>query len=384
MSRAYNTLVKDTDGKYYYDYEKAFELFNLNNLSGISQYYIGECYYYGRGVPEDTEQASEYFYTSMSQGFSKAFTQIGYMTQNQEYYTGGRTHSDYMNLALACYKRGVEEDDTDVDAKVKLAEFCLFEVSHVYEPDSEEHVENQENAIELLQQAAAQKSAEAYFILGQLAGVENMTEFSTPSVQIQLYIHAAELGSMPVLKHIANFYFKYKKNLEELVWWYWWAKHYDPLYTNDKIVEYIKNDELSSMVYQKMTEQNTCYHMVVDENDRRLYDDVHAMWFNDALKTYYKDKLRSRYVSFSEKIRISQLFAKKKPKPKRIVYDYETYIPVYVAATILSTKVFSQKLLTEVILPLNQIELHKKNKKLRRIPASVYEDILNECDIKNL
>jgi hypothetical protein len=39
----------------------------------------------------------------------------------------------------------------------------------------------------------------------------------------------------------------------------------------------------------------------------------------------------------------------------------------------------SKKLLLEVILPLNQIQQHKNNKKLRRIPASVYEAILNEC-----
>jgi hypothetical protein len=133
------------------------------------------------------------------------------------------------------------------------------------------------------------------------------------------------------------------------------------------------------MVYQKMTEENTCYHITMDENDRRLYDDVHALWFNEALKIFYKDKLRSTYVTFSEKIRISKFFAKKEKKPKRVVYDYETYIPVYTAATILSTKVTSQKLLLEVILPLNQIQLHKNNKKLRRIPASVYEAILNEC-----
>jgi hypothetical protein len=284
-----------------------------------------------------------------------------------------------MNLALSCYKSAVEEDDNDAEAKVKLAEFCLFEVSHIYDPNSEEHLENQEIVIALLKQASVLKSSEAYFLLGQLAGVENMTDFSTPCAQIQLYLRAAELGSMAVLKHIANFYFKYKKNLEDLVWWYWWAKHYDPQYTNDEIAEYIQNDELSAMVYQKMTEENTCYHITMDENDRRLYDDVHALWFKEALKIFYRDKLRSTHVTFSEKIRISKFFAKKKKSPKRIVYDYETYIPVYVAATLRSTTAMSQKLLMEVILPLNQIEMHKNNKKLRRIPPSVYEAILNEC-----
>jgi hypothetical protein len=120
------------------------------------------------------------------------------------------------------------------------------------------------------------------------------------------------------------------------------------------------------MVYQKMTEENTCYHIVMDENDRRLYDDVHALWFNEALKIFYKDKLRSTYVTFTEKIRISKFFAKKEKPSKRVVYDYETYIPVYVAATLRSTTAMSQKLLIEVILPLNQIEMHKNNKKFTK------------------
>lgn len=370
-SQVYNTLVKNTNGRYYYDYEKALNLFDISNAE--SQFYIAECYYYGYGVPKDIKTASEYYLLSSSQRFSKAATKMASMIQYGEY--DGPFEYDYenrMNFAFAAYKLGVEYDPHDANAKVRLAMFRLSELSHIYEHDSEEHIENQKIAIELL------KSAKEYYMLGQLAGIEYMTDFSTPQIQITLYMRAAEVGCMDAIKHIADFLFEHNMHLEELPWWYWWAKKYDTDYSNDEIDNYIKNDELSKLVYEKMNQND--YYEIIESEDRRLYEAVHALWFKKALIKYYKDKLRSDYVSFSEKHRITRGFFEKQPeRVERPVYDYETYIPVFVAATILSTKITSQKLLNEVILPLNQIELHKNNKKLRRVPASVYERIMNEC-----
>ena len=388
MLQVYNTLQKDAHGKYYYDYNKAFTL--LNHSNAVSQFYIGECYYYGRGVPKNLEKASEYFYKSAEQGYSKALTRMGRLIQDEEYIEAD--YSDQLKnirVILISYEKAIERDDNDSNAKVKLALFRLFQLSHYYLPSSQQHIENQETAIHLLQEASLLRCAEAYFMLGQIAGVEHMTNFSVPYMQIKLYIRAAELGSMVVLKHICNFYYTSNKNLEEVVWWYWWAKRYDPLYNNDEIEDFIKKDELYTLVYDKMTEyaEKNYYHMVCDKEDPRLYDDVHALWFRKALRKYYKQKLLSIYVPFNEKIRISRvLFEKKTPKiNKNIFYDYKTYIPVYVQATILSNnaiimgnKELYRKLLNELIIPLNHIELHKNNKKLRRIPASAYESILND------
>ena len=70
---AYNTLVKGKDGKYYYDYDKAFMLLNQSDSSdAIVQFYLGECYYFGRGVSKNRQKASDYLYRSSVQGYSKA------------------------------------------------------------------------------------------------------------------------------------------------------------------------------------------------------------------------------------------------------------------------------------------------------------------------
>jgi TPR repeat protein len=275
---AYNTLVKDANGKYYYAYINAVALLNqADSTDAAVQYYLGECYYFGRGVPKNLQKASDYLYRSSTQGYPKAFCLIGTMIENREYVEeGGYDYSDplkNLNVVFASYKSAVEKDQNDSDAKLKLATFRLFEIGPLYEQGSQGHIYNQVAAVELLKKAALQMSAGAYFMLGQLAGIPGATDISTP--QIDLYLSAAKLGQLSALKYICQYYIEHK-NIEEAVWWYWWAKKYDPSFVSKEI------DDSSDL----LTEE-TLYTMRHD-CDKRLYDKVHAMWFTEAFTLRYE------------------------------------------------------------------------------------------------
>ena len=81
----YNTLLKYKNT--YYDYVSAIDIFLecANNGNAEAQYYLGECFYYGRCTRKDLVSATAYINASSEQGNSKAFCMIGIMMRRREF-----------------------------------------------------------------------------------------------------------------------------------------------------------------------------------------------------------------------------------------------------------------------------------------------------------
>lgn len=73
------------------DYKHAFSLFLFAAERGhkSSQDYVGDCYYYGRGVQEDNVKAAEWYTKAYEQGNVHAASQLGRI-----YYSGQGVEAD--------------------------------------------------------------------------------------------------------------------------------------------------------------------------------------------------------------------------------------------------------------------------------------------------
>jgi len=109
-SLAYNqdVLNKVAEGKQLYDkkdYTNAYQCLHLPAELGNSeaQYYIGECRYNGRGVPQDVTEAIKWYLKSAEQGYAIAQCNLAHF-----YYSGEKIPRDYAK-AVNLYSKSANQ-----------------------------------------------------------------------------------------------------------------------------------------------------------------------------------------------------------------------------------------------------------------------------------
>lgn len=110
--RLYNTIVKNPEGEYYYDYKAAYDLFDIiekTTNDKVAQYYLAECYYYGRGISKNLNRYIHYANKSSDQDYSQALCLISKMIEKKEYFAEN-TNNDYTNLMASLNTRAIEVD----------------------------------------------------------------------------------------------------------------------------------------------------------------------------------------------------------------------------------------------------------------------------------
>ena len=113
---------------YYYgkgikqDYNEAVKWYKLAADQGYetAQYNLGECYYYGEGVKQDYYEAVKWYKLAAEQGYKSAQCDLGYCYEN-----GRGVKQDY-NEAVKWYKLAAEQGN--IEAKEKI-ERCFHKLS---------------------------------------------------------------------------------------------------------------------------------------------------------------------------------------------------------------------------------------------------------------
>ncbi len=111
---------------------------------------LGECYYYGRGVPEDKEEAVKWFRQAAEQGHAPAQNTLG------ECYYNGEGVRKNKTMAVEWYSKAADQGDDE--AQYKLGN-CYYHGQGVSQ--------NYAEAVKWYRKAAEQGDAEAQYKLGE-------------------------------------------------------------------------------------------------------------------------------------------------------------------------------------------------------------------------
>ena len=404
----YNTLEKDEDGHYDYDYDSAIEIFVDYARDGDpeAQYYLGECFYYGRGDERNLNNAASCLTISSENGNSNACCLIATMMHRKELISESSNGVDMMRHIMSIYIRAMELDPQNGIAKYKMAELLFTSILPLIDKNSQQYSDNIKKIFALCSEASVYDIPEAFTLTGHVLISNpqlnaNIIARGGPPI-INFYLNAAKLGDLNALMVISEIYLKEQK-YDEMTWWYWWAVKYDPEYKNTNIIKIIKDDKVLAEIYKNMPfDKTTKYYKIKKDNgyDTRLYDEVHKMWF---LTSYYKAILISDYIPYDEKVRIAHALTKIKSseiksKPiKKVTYTYSVYTSLFLDATLISNKMnnaikmyenadFVKKLkdmytilIYKAVQPLNDIVvLHKKPSNLKS--PDTYKKIITECE----
>lgn len=292
----YNTLIEDPiTGNYSYNYERAFQLFNQLNEAedggdGDVQYYLYECYKYGRGVSKNTKRAREYLELSLNQECSKALCELS-MISAQLYHTSVFKNDEEQIEILASILETFEmATKKSVKAKYEMAYFLFNIVLAMSDQSTPQYKDTFEQIVDLLNAASSAGDPDAIFMMGDL-----IKKSRTPNTELYVsnaqeayppfYLKAAGYGCMHALAPICEMYLE-TKDYAKMTWWYWWARKYDNQYKNDKICKIIKSDAVLSVINAYMMTGH--YTLNKNSTDNRLYKEVTKMWFLNA----YHDGIR--------------------------------------------------------------------------------------------
>lgn len=325
----YNMLIEDpVTGEYSYNYASAFELFDrLHNGDGDGdgdgdvQYYLYECYKYGRGVSKNTKRADKYLHLSLEQDCSKALCEFA-KTSAEMYQTSAFENNDErINIIahiLETFEMAIERDN--VKAKYQMAYFLFNTVLAIGDrfsaQSSAEYKETFEQVVGLLNAASAADYPDAIFMIGDLINKSRTTnsELRVSNAQDaypRFYLKAAKYGCMHAVAPICEMYLE-SKDYAKMTWWYWWARKYDNTYKNGEIDKIIKNDVVLSVINAYMSEQKT-YYNIKKRPDNRLHEEVTKMWFLNA----YHDGIRLvDLVPYYDKVDGEELRADKSKSPE--------------------------------------------------------------------
>lgn len=331
----YNTLVKNSDGAYHYDYSKAVEL--LKNAEGVEkenpivQNYLGECYYYGRGVRKNIAAATKYFKKSAENNYYKAHYNIGMMYEKNEMVNNERTNnnSSVVNVhkyvdAYDSYEKSRVLEPSFMPAYIKKGDIIGFFQLHMFKHDDKIAPPIQ-NMLTYYMEAIQHDSPEGYYrvanilnntfydddeysdvkIIAKVVGAivipdETLSmaleeelvkiEFSPEPDPLILYLKAIDKGMLTALKHIAILYYT-RSNFTEMVWWYWWTVYYYKK-TSPQIENLIQVDPKLSRIYKELDAyaKKHYYNVTRSPTDDRVYEEVYKKWFLSALKTYNRKK----------------------------------------------------------------------------------------------
>jgi TPR repeat protein len=84
--------------------------------SARAQCYLGDCYGYGVGVPEDDKQAAEWYHKAAEQGYALAQYRLG-----ESYYEGRGVPQD-IKQAAEWYRKAAEQGDNEAKINLELIE----------------------------------------------------------------------------------------------------------------------------------------------------------------------------------------------------------------------------------------------------------------------
>ncbi|MCI5901612.1 MAG: serine/threonine-protein kinase [Blautia sp.] len=175
------------------DYQKAYKLLKKAADAGNTdaQYQLGNCYYEGTGVEQNTETAIELYEEAAEEGNEDArnsLSEICYSLGNIYY-----DKTDY-EKAVEWYKKA--SDAGNADAQYYLGR-CYYTGTGVDR--------NTETAIELFEKSAAQENADALYQLGYRYYSGNGVEVNRKKA-LELFKKAADLGNASAQLFLGNCY----------------------------------------------------------------------------------------------------------------------------------------------------------------------------------
>jgi len=178
-------------GKCKEDFMRAVEWYkkSADNGYAAAQYYLGYCYFKGRGVEQNREKAAELYQKAAEDGYAEAQCNLGYC-----YYTGKGVTQDYKK-AFDWYSRAAEHGSA----------LAIFDVGqcYFYGHGTDQDIER---AIAHFSRAAKDGNAAAQYNLGFCyyygRGVEKNLERA-----IELYEKAAEGGDPDAQNNLGFCYF---------------------------------------------------------------------------------------------------------------------------------------------------------------------------------
>lgn len=319
----YDTLVKGSDGVYHYEYSKAFELLKnaeaVDNDNPIVQNYLGECYYYGRGVRKNINTAIEYFKKSIVHNYYKAYYNIGIMYEKKEIVNNDENNeaNKYVD-AYNSYVRSYLYNSSFIKAFVKIGDLLAFVFLLLYETQDDIQ-ENLVKSLQLYLKAIENESGDGYYRLANILtdtfymdneyrdiscaisdeGLNIMLHIAYKSAidpdplpePITLYLKAAERGILKSLKYISAKYF-INRDYTEMLWWYWWAVYYNKKNIDRRIESHINGDYMLSRIYKEMSlhADKHYYKVAKSSTDDRVYEEVYKKWFLSSLKAHNRKK----------------------------------------------------------------------------------------------
>ena len=269
-------LEKATEQYNFENYPSAFELFSLSANQGntTAQYYLGDCYYYGRGVKIDNISAVKWYTKAAEQGNAYAQDQLA------SCYEHGNGVDIDLDKALEWYNKAAESGCAYAQCHLGCYyQFGGFLAGPQIEADPAK-------AVEWYTKAAEQGFALAQYDLGRCyecgEGVEK-----NPSRAVICYTKAAEQGHEAAQLHLGICYEKgigLNKNLAKAEEWYTKASKYASI--SSTAIEAL--NRLKSIKAYKMAERpvrdvnpnKEIHYLFFDTETTGLPDDYNA-------STYY-------------------------------------------------------------------------------------------------
>lgn len=109
-------LINDYDGHFHWTYMNATQ-----HECEVSQYYLGICYLFGKGVEKDPSAAFKHYQKAASKGYAKAYNALGFC-----YAKGLGTQIDYYKAA-ECFRQAI------MSSRLNLNEVAFYNLGRCYE-----------------------------------------------------------------------------------------------------------------------------------------------------------------------------------------------------------------------------------------------------------
>lgn len=284
-----------------YDYEKAIALFEKEPDDGLSLHYLGECYYYGRGVEKDVMRAKSYFRMACKKKYAKSFAYTAFILEADKNYA--------VEQIINMYKIGSKYSNSEADTVFIKYHCILFMIDCLQnEILLIVNLADLNHKIEVfidIMNEIMNESPETKYLLAEILSSSNNRLYhhiailysqrtgGVPS-PIYLYQKAAEGGVLKATTRIAEHYYNHQM-YSDMVSWYWWSVYYDPTTINEGIIEAIRVNKLRKL-YNSMTldRRATKTDVVIKrqiDGDNRPFEDYIKREFLDTLIDNYYDKL---------------------------------------------------------------------------------------------
>ncbi len=248
-----------------------------------SQCELGNCFYFGRRVPQDHEEAVKWYLKAAEQGFAEAEYRLG----NCFYFGVGRPR-DYVQAA-AWFRKAADKNNAEAQCSLGI---CYFKGQGV--------LQDHDEAAKWYQKAANRNIAEAqYYLASCFYHGKGVSQHR--STAVEYYKKAAEQGLASAQYYLALCYLNgegvAKADRKEAVQWFARAAQQGDVDAKNQVKILTLLEKAEKEDCQAQFELGSCYFQG-DAVPRNYKEALH--WFRRAAERYHPEALYSLGVCYSE------------------------------------------------------------------------------------